>query len=181
MRSSAKCISGRHCNYSESCVARATSAAKLRPACVNLLSPHRTRNDMPKAKIFISHPLYPEARTLLQSTCECEFWEKQERPTPQEVLSKVKDKEGLVCLLTERVAEDVIRAAAKLRIVANVAVGLDNVDVPASSKRGVVVTNTPGVLDETTADFAWALMLAVARRVVEADQYVRAGSWQGWN
>src|SRR5260221_5525583 len=136
---------------------------------------------MPKAKIFISHPLYPEARTLLQSTCECEFWEKQERPTPQELLSKVKDKEGLVCLLTERVAEDVIRAAPKLRIVANVGVGFDNVDVPACSKRGVVVTNTPGVLDETPADFAWALMLAVARRVVEADQYVRAGSWQGWN
>jgi len=78
-------------------------------------------------------------------------------------------------------ADDVLRAAPKLRIVANVAVGYDNVDVPACTKRGVVVTNTPGVLDETTADFAWALMMAVARRLVEADQYVRAGNWQGWN
>jgi glyoxylate reductase len=136
---------------------------------------------MPKAKLFITHPLYPEARTLLQGSCDCEFWEKQERPTPQELLARLKDKEGLVCLLTERIGEDVIRAAPKLRIVADVAVGYDNVDVPACTKRGVVVTNTPGVLDETTADFAWALMLAVARRVVEADQYVRAGSWQGWN
>lgn len=136
---------------------------------------------MPKAKLFITHPLYPESRTLLQGACDCEFWNKQERPTPQEVLARVKDKEGLVCLLTERVGEELIRVAPKLRIVANVAVGYDNVDVPACTKRGVVVTNTPGVLDETTADFAWALMLAVARRVVEADQYVRAGSWQGWN
>jgi glyoxylate reductase len=136
---------------------------------------------MPKAKLFITHPLYPESRTLLQSACDCEFWNKQERPTPQEVLARVKDKEGLVCLLTERVGEELIRVAPKLRIVANVAVGYDNVDVPTCTKRGVVVTNTPGVLDETTADFAWALMLAVARRVVEADQYVRAGSWQGWN
>jgi glyoxylate reductase len=136
---------------------------------------------MPKAKLFITHPLYPEARNLLQCTCDCDFWNTQERPTPQEFLARLKDKEGLVCLLTERVGEDVIRAAPKLRIVANVAVGYDNVDLPACTKRGVVVTNTPGVLDETTADFAWALMLAVARRVVEADHYVRAGNWQGWN
>jgi glyoxylate reductase len=136
---------------------------------------------MPKAKVFITHPLYPDAQNLLQSCCDCEFWSKPERPSREELLRSLKDKEGLVCLLTERVADDVLRAAPKLRIVANVAVGYDNVDVPACTKRGVVVTNTPGVLDETTADFAWALMMAVARRLVEADQYVRAGNWQGWN
>jgi glyoxylate reductase len=136
---------------------------------------------MPKAKVFITHPLYPDARNLLQSCCDCEFWSKPERPAHQELLDRLKDKEGLVCLLTERVGDDLLRAAPKLRIVANVAVGYDNVDLPACTKRGVVVTNTPGVLDETTADFAWALLLAVARRVVEADRYVRAGNWQGWN
>ena len=136
---------------------------------------------MPKAKVFITHPLYPDARNLLQSSCECEFWSKQERPQREEFLDRLKDKNGLVCLLTERVGDDVLRAAPKLRIVANVAVGYDNVDLPACTKRGVVVTNTPGVLDETTADFAWALLLAVARRVVEADQYVRAGNWQGFD
>jgi glyoxylate reductase len=136
---------------------------------------------MPKAKLFVTHPLYPEARNLLQSSCDCEFWTKQERPTREEFLSRLKDKEGLVCLLTEKIGDDVLRVAPKLRIVANVAVGYDNVDLPACTKRGVVVTNTPGVLDETTADFAWALLLTVARRVVEADQYVRAGNWQGWN
>jgi glyoxylate reductase len=136
---------------------------------------------MPKAKVFITHPLYPEARNLLQSCCDCEFWSKPERPSRDEFLGRLKDKDGLVCLLTERVADDVLRTAPKLRIVANVAVGYDNVDVPACTKRGVAVTNTPGVLDETTADFAWALMMAVARRLVEADQYVRAGSWKGWD
>jgi glyoxylate reductase len=136
---------------------------------------------MPKAKLFITHPLYPEAQALLQNSCDCEFWTKPERPTPAELGGRLKDKDGLVCLLTERVGEDLLRAAPKLRIVANVAVGYDNVDLPACTKRSVVVTNTPGVLDETTADFAFALMLAVARRVVEADQYVRAGQWQGWN
>jgi glyoxylate reductase len=136
---------------------------------------------MPKAKVFVTHPLYPEAQQLLQSACDCEFWSKKDRPPRDELLRRLKDKEGLVCLLTEKINEELLRAAPKLRIVANVAVGYDNVDLPACSKRGVVVTNTPGVLDETTADFAWALLLAVARRVVEADQYVRAGSWQGWD
>jgi len=136
---------------------------------------------MPRAKVFITHPLYPDARNLLQSCCECEFWSKQERPQREEFLGRLKDKNGLVCLLTERVGDDVLRAAPTLRLVANVAVGYDNVDLPACTKRGVVVTNTPGVLDETTADFAWTLLLAVARRVVEADQYVRAGNWRGFD
>jgi glyoxylate reductase len=136
---------------------------------------------MAKGRVFVTHPLYPEAQNLLQSSCHCEFWTKPERPPREELLSRLKDKEGLICLLTEKVADELLRAAPKLRIVANVAVGYDNVDVPACTKRGVVVTNTPGVLDETTADFAWALMMAVARRVVEADQYVRAGNWRGWN
>jgi glyoxylate reductase len=136
---------------------------------------------MLKAKLFVTHPLYSESQALLQAKCDCEFWAKEERPPKDEFLRRLKDKEGLVCLLTERVGDDTLRAAPKLRIVANVAVGYDNVDILACTRRGVVVTNTPGVLDETTADFAWALMLAVARRVVEADQYVRSGNWQGWS
>lgn len=136
---------------------------------------------MPKAKVFVTHPLYPEAQQVLQSACDCEFWSKQERPSREELFRRIQDKEGLVCLLTEKVGEELLRAAPKLRIVANVAVGYDNIDLPACTRRGVVATNTPGVLDETTADFTWALLLAVARRVVEADQFVRAGSWQGWD
>jgi len=96
-------------------------------------------------------------------------------------LGHAKDKEGLVCLLTEKVNEEFLRAAPKLRIVANVAVGFDNIDVPACTKRGVVATNTPGVLDETTADFAWTLMMAVARRLAEGEALARSGNWKNWN
>jgi glyoxylate reductase len=97
------------------------------------------------------------------------------------VLRRVKDKEGLICLLTEKVNEELLRNALKLRIAANVAVGFDNIDVTACTKRGVVATNTPGVLDETTADFAWTLLMAVARRLGEGEQLARSGNWKGWN
>jgi glyoxylate reductase len=125
--------------------------------------------------------LFDAARAILYDVCDVEYWDKTERPSREEFLKRVKDKEGLICLLTERINEELLRAAPKLRIVSNVAVGFDNIDVPACTKRGVVATNTPGVLDETTADFAWALMMAVARRVVEGDTLVRTGNWKGWN
>ena len=110
-----------------------------------------------------------------------EYWEKSERPPREEVLRRAKDKEGLICLLTEKVDDELLQAAPKLRIAANVAVGYDNIDVPACTKRGVVATNTPGVLDETTADFAWTLMMAVARRLGEGDVLARSGNWKGWD
>ncbi len=99
------------------------------------------------------------------------------RPT---LLAGVRDAEGLVCLLTERVDEELLARAPKLRAVANYAVGYNNVDLAAADARGVVVTNTPDVLTETTADLAFALMLATARRVVEGDALVRRGRWRGW-
>src|ERR1700675_4604639 len=135
---------------------------------------------MAKLKVFATHSLFEEARQILQQTCEVEYWAKPERPPREEVMRRVKDKDGLVCLLTEKVGEELLRAAPKLRIAANVAVGFDNIDVPACTKRGVVATNTPGVLDETTADFAWTLLMAVARRLGEGEQLARSGNWQGW-
>ena len=110
-----------------------------------------------------------------------EYWEKAERPPREEVLRRLKDKEALVCLLTEKVNDELLQAAPKLRIAANVAVGFDNIDVAACTKRGVVATNTPGVLDETTADFAWTLLMAVARRLLEGDALARSGNWKGWD
>jgi glyoxylate reductase len=136
---------------------------------------------MSKAKVFATHSLFDEARGLLEANCEMEYWDKPERPSREEVLQRVGDKEGLICLLTEKINEEFLRAAPKLRIAANVAVGYDNIDVDACSKRGVVATNTPGVLDETTADFAWTLMMAVARRISEGEQLARSGNWKGWN
>jgi glyoxylate reductase len=136
---------------------------------------------MSKPKVFATHSLFDEARSLLEANCEMEYWGKPERPAREEVLQRVRDKEGLICLLTEKINEEFLRAAPKLRIAANVAVGYDNIDVDACSKRGVVATNTPGVLDETTADFAWTLMMAVARRISEGEQLARSGNWKGWN
>src|SRR5260370_39037321 len=93
-------------------------------------------------------------------------------------MQRVKDKEGLICLLTGKISEGLLGVAAKLRIAANVAVGFDNIDVAACTKRGVAATNTPGVLDETTADFAWTLLMAVARGVREGGAPGRSGKWK---
>jgi glyoxylate reductase len=136
---------------------------------------------MAKPKVFATHSLFDAARQILQETCEVEYWAKPERPPREEVMRRVKDKEGLVCLLTEKINEEFLRAAPKLRIAANVAVGFDNIDVAACTKRGVVATNTPGVLDETTADFAWTLLMAVARRISEGEALARSGNWKNWD
>jgi len=136
---------------------------------------------MAKPKVFASHQLFDGAREILDAACDVEYWGNEERPPREEVLRRVKDKEGLVCLLTEKVNDELLRVAPKLRIAANVAVGYDNIDVDTCTKRGVVATNTPGVLDETTADFAWTLMMAVARRLAEGEQLARSGNWKGWN
>lgn len=136
---------------------------------------------MPQPKVYATHPLFEEARKILDAHCDVQYWTSEERPAREEVLRVVKDKEGLVCLLTEKINDEFLRAAPKLRIAANVAVGYDNIDVDACTKRGVVATNTPGVLDETTADFAWTLLFAVARRVSEGEQLARSGNWKGWN
>jgi glyoxylate reductase len=100
--------------------------------------------------------------------------------TPAELVSHAQHADALICLLTDRIDDALLAACPKLKIVANVAVGYDNIDVAAATKRGIVVTNTPGVLTDATADFAWALLLAVVRRVPEADAYVRAGRFTAW-
>ena len=136
---------------------------------------------MAKPKVYSTHQLFEEARKTLDAECEVQYWTDSERPPRDEVLRRVKDKEGLVCLLTEKVNEEFLRSAPKLRIASNVAVGYDNIDVDACTKRGIAVTNTPGVLDETTADFAWTLLMTVARRVAEGELLARSGNWKSWN
>ncbi len=136
---------------------------------------------MAKPKVLATRPLFPAAQGILNAGCDAEYWTKPERISKEELFSRVKEKEGLVCLLTEKVNLELLNAAPKLRIAANVAVGFDNIDVAACTKRGVVATNTPGVLDETTADFAWTLMMAVARRLGEGETLARSGNWKGWD
>lgn len=116
---------------------------------------------------------------VLERSAQLDLHAGQQPLEPDELLARVKDCDALVCLLTDRITESVL-AGAHLKLVANVAVGYDNIDLEAASRRGVLVTNTPGVLDETTADLAFGLLLACARRIAEADRYVRAGLWDCW-
>lgn len=100
--------------------------------------------------------------------------------TRDELLREVRGRDGVLCLLTDTIDDEVLDAAAGAKIFANYAVGFNNVDVAAATKRGVLVTNTPGVLTDTTADMAWALIFAAGRRIVEADRFTRAGKFKGW-
>jgi len=135
-----------------------------------------------KPKLFSTHVLFDEPRRRLSEHFDVEYWEGNERPPRAEVLRRIAGKDALICLLTEKIDRELLDAAGpNLRIAANVAVGYDNIDVPACTERKVAVTNTPGVLDETTADFTWTLLMAVARRLVEADRLARSGAWRQWN
>ena len=136
---------------------------------------------MARPRVLSTRPLFGAAREILNESCDVEYWTEPERISREELLRRVKDKEALVCLLTERVNDELLGAAPKLRITSNVAVGFDNIDVPACTRRGVIATNTPGVLDETTADFAWMLLMAVARRIGEGELLARSGNWKGWD
>jgi glyoxylate reductase len=132
-----------------------------------------------KPKILSTRPLFPAARTILNEHCEVDYY--PDRIPRAELLKRIADKDGLICLLTEKVDEELLSTAPKLRIASTVSVGYDNIDVPACTAHKVVATNTPGVLDDTTADFAWTLLMAIARRLIEGDTWLRSGTWPGWD
>ena len=118
---------------------------------------------------------------LVREACETDVWPEDGPPPRDELLRRVAGCDGILTLLSDRVDEELLEAAGpSLRVVSNYAVGYDNVDVAACARRGIVVGNTPGVLTETTADLAWALMLAARRRVTEGDRFVRGGKWRTW-
>ena len=134
---------------------------------------------MPKS-ILISNVLPVEARQLIPPDVAVDYND-SEQPMPRaEFLERLRGKDGLICHIISAINDEALAAAPGLKVVSNVAVGYNTVDVAAARKRGVVVTNTPDVLTETTADFAFTLLMAAARRVVEADRYVRSGQWKTW-
>lgn len=133
-----------------------------------------------KPKILVTRLLYPAARVVLEKTGEVDWWTEAGAIPRAELLKRVADKDALVCVLTDKVDAALLKAGPKLKVAATVSVGYDNIDVAACTTKKVIATNTPGVLDDTTADFAWTLMLAIARRLVEGDAFVRSGKWPGF-
>jgi glyoxylate reductase len=135
---------------------------------------------MPKQKVFVTRIIAQQALDKIARETEMELWQ-EELPPPYEVLlEKSRDAEGLLTLLTDRIDAALMDAAPGLKVVSNLAVGYDNIDVAEATKHSILVGNTPEVLTETTADLAFTLLVAAARRVVEADKYTRKGSWKTW-
>src|SRR3712207_134229 len=130
--------------------------------------------------VFVTRHLPQPALDLLEQRAQLTVWPEELPPPREELRRHAAESDGMLALLTDRVDADLLDAAPRLRVVSNYAVGYDNVDVPAATARGVLVTNTPGVLTETTADFTMALLLAGARRIVESAAYVKAGEWKTW-
>ncbi len=130
--------------------------------------------------LLVSNVLPKEALDLIPKGTTVDYNSGDTALPKAEFLARLRDKDGLICHIISTIDDEVLAAAPTLKVVANVAVGYNNIDVAAARRRGVVVTNTPDVLTETTADFAWALLMAAARRVVEADQFARSGQWQRW-
>jgi glyoxylate reductase len=140
-------------------------------------------SDAPRVRprVFVSRRIPDEGLRAVLDGCDATIWPDELPPPREELLRAVEGCEGILTLLTDRVdAELLDRAGPQLRVVSNFAVGFDNIDIPETTRRGIPVGNTPGVLTETTADLAFALLMAAARRVAEGDRYVRADRWRTW-
>jgi glyoxylate reductase len=131
----------------------------------------------------VTRNLPEEALAILGAApdTDVEIWPGEMPPDRETLLAAVAEADGLLCLLTDRIDSELLDHAPKLKVVSQMAVGYDNIDVPACTARGVRVGNTPGVLTETTADLAFGLLLATARRIVEADHLLRSGGWETWS
>lgn len=133
-----------------------------------------------KPKILVTREVFDETLEFLAQHCEVESNQQDAAFAPEVLVQKLADKDGLMCALTDRVDAKLVERCPRLKAVANIAVGYNNIDLAACTARGVVATNTPGVLDDSTADLAWALMLGAARRLTELERRVRGGEWKGW-
>lgn len=133
-----------------------------------------------KPRVLVTREVFDETLAYLAGHCEVESNQDDLALTPEALAQRAGDKDAVVCSLTDRIDAALIERAKKLRVVANIAVGYNNIDVPGCTARGILVTNTPGVLDDSTADLAWTLMLGAARRLTEVERYVRNGDWKGW-
>ena len=128
-------------------------------------------------KVFVTRKIPQEGLNLLSEKFEVSVWPSEYPPSRKDIVEKAKKCQGLITLLSDPIESDLIGQLPDLKVIAQYAVGYDNIDVEEATRRGIIVTNTPGVLTETTADLTWALIMSTARRIVEADRYVRNGNW----
>jgi gluconate 2-dehydrogenase len=133
-----------------------------------------------KPKIQVTREVFDETVAFLAQHCEVESNQDDVAFSPDVLAKKLADKDGVMCALTDRIDAGLVERCPRLKVVANIAVGYNNIDLAACTARGVMATNTPGVLDDSTADLAWALMLGAARRLTELERRIRAGEWKGW-
>jgi len=133
-----------------------------------------------KVKVFVTRQIPQKGLEMLKARFEVEIGASDRNLSRREICEGTKDADALVCLLSDAIDEEILSGAKELKIIANYAVGYNNINVEYAKEHGIFVTNTPGVLTETTADLTWALMLSVARRIVEADKFTRSGKFKGW-
>jgi len=136
---------------------------------------------MKKQKVFVSRKIPEKGVALVRDFCDADIWQSGKPPNRNELLERVNAVDGLLSALTERIDAELMDMAPNLKVISNFAVGVDNIDVAAATNHKIPVGNTPGVLTDATADMAFALMMAAARRIVEGEHYVKDGKWKTWN
>ncbi len=134
-----------------------------------------------KPRVLVTRHVYPAAIAILQEDCIADYRDTYDVMDEAALVKRLRLAQGVVCQLTDPLTAAVIEQCPDLRVIAQIAVGHDNIDVAAATARGIVVTNTPGVLTEATADLTWALLLAAARRLPTAERFLRDGKWQRWD
>jgi glyoxylate reductase len=137
---------------------------------------------MPKPRVFVTRIILEKGMQMIREFCDAEFWQEDLPPSREVLLERVQGMHGLLPLLTDRIDLEIMQAAGiDLKVISNHAVGYDNIDIAAATRLGIPVGNTPGILTDATADFAFSLLLSAARRITEADRYVRSGKWKTWS
>jgi len=132
-----------------------------------------------RPRVLLTRRIPSSAFEKLEARCDVDLNDRGSL-SPDELKRRIADTDGLICVVTDKITPDVLEAGANLKVVANIAVGYDNIDVPAATSRGIVVTNTPDVLTEAVAEITWGLIFSITRRIVEGDRLVRRGAWKGW-
>jgi glyoxylate reductase len=136
---------------------------------------------MPNPRVFVTRLIPDKGLDMVRQVAGVEVWQDPLPPPYETLLQKVTGLDALLCLLTDKIDANLMDAIGpQVKVISQMAVGFDNIDIPAATARGIPIGNTPGVLTDTTADFAWALLMSAARRVVEGDKFTRAGKWKTW-